>query len=247
MKKLFCTLFFLSIFFNLFSQEEKIKITDDIELIKLSDDVYLHRSYFQTTNFGKVGANGLILIEDEKGLLIDTPWNNEQTEILYNWVRDSLNTQIESIIATHWHDDCIGGLNFLKSKGVKSYANQMTIDIARSKNLPISQQGFSDSLYIQFEGLPVNCFYFGAGHSSDNILVFLPTENILFGGCCIKDMSANDLGNLEDADTEMWPHTIEKIKNRFPNVLMIIPGHGEVGGKELIQHTANLLKNFRDK
>ena len=234
---------FVYTFPNLIAQE-KTRIAEDIEIIKLSNEVYLHVSYFQTTNFGKVGANGLILIKNGKGLLIDTPWNDQQTNALYRWVNDSLNTSIDTFIATHWHEDCIGGLAFLESKGIKSYANQMTIDIAKEKNLPIPQKGFADSLRIEFQGIPVDCFYFGGGHSTDNILVSLPNENILFGGCCIKDMNATNLGNLEDADIISWPLTMEKIMGRFSNTSLIVPGHGKIGNTELIRHTIDLLNEY---
>lgn len=63
-------------------RHDTIRISDDIDLIKLSDNVYLHISYLQTKTWGKVGANGLLLIKNGEALMIDTPWNNKQTEKL---------------------------------------------------------------------------------------------------------------------------------------------------------------------
>ena len=52
-------------------------------------------------------------------------------------------------VITHWHGDCLGGLAYLQTKGVKSYANQMTIDIARKEKLPVPDYGFTDSLTVR--------------------------------------------------------------------------------------------------
>lgn len=243
MKRKLLTIVFVSLIAILpIMAQHKITISDDIDAIKLSDDVYLYRSYFQTQSFGKVGGNGLILIKNDEALMIDTPWNNRQTEEIFNWIQDSLRATVKTLIVTHWHDDCMGGLEYLKTKGVDSYANQMTIDIAKDKGLSVPQQGFVDSLEIDFQDIPVECYYLGRGHSTDNIVVWLPTEDILFGGCCIKDMSSKDLGNLADADVKAWPSTIRKITKKFSKVKIIVPGHGAIGGSELMQHTQQLLK-----
>lgn len=137
----------------------------------------------------------------------------------------------------------MGGLSYLKSKEVKSFANQKTINIANEKDLPVPQYGFSDSLTIHFQDIPVECYYLGGGHTIDNILIWLPTEDILFGGCCIKDLNSINLGNLSDADIAAWPVTMQKIKEKFTEPKIVIPGHGAVGGCELIQHTIELLEN----
>ncbi|WP_029904071.1 subclass B1 metallo-beta-lactamase [Prevotella sp. 10(H)] len=222
--------------------QNKIIVSDNLEITKLSDNVYLHKSFLVIENYGKIGANGLLLVEDGKALMIDSPWNDNQTEELYNWLKDSLNTTITTFIPTHWHEDCMGGLGYLQTKGVSSYTNLMTIDIAKEKNLPIPQHGFDHSLFLDFHGIPVECTYLGGGHSTDNIVVWLPFENILFGGCCIKDINSTNLGNLSDADVEAWPSTMRKMIDKFPNAKIVVPGHGPTGGTELMRHTLQLLE-----
>ena len=139
----------LSTFSLCFAQKkETIRLSEDISLVKLTDKVYQHVSAFQTEEWGKIKANGVLLIDKGKALMLDTPWNNEQTEKLYTWLADSMNVKVTAIIPNHWHGDCMGGLTYLHSKGVKSYANQMTIDIAREKGLPVPQQGFKDTLTV---------------------------------------------------------------------------------------------------
>ena len=85
-------------------------------------------------------------------------------------------------------------------------------------------------------------FYPGAGHSRDNIVAYLPGSKVLFGGCFIKAADARNLGNVRDGDAGAWPGSLKALRERFPNAEIVIPGHGEVGGPELIEHTMNLLK-----
>jgi len=72
------------------SNSGSIKISDDIDLFKLSDNVYIHVSYVNTPKYGRVGANGLIFIDKHEAFLFDLPWTNIQTKNLYSWITDSI-------------------------------------------------------------------------------------------------------------------------------------------------------------
>lgn len=167
-----------------FAQEYKrIRICEDLELIKLSEHAYVHVSWENSPVYGRFSSNGLIYLQDEEGYLLDTPATDALTKTLVDWVADSLKTKITGFVPNHWHSDCLGGLHYLQTIGVNSYAHQATIDIARSKGLAVPAHGFRDSLTLQLKGNPIQCYYLGAAHSMDNIVVWLPEEKILFAGC----------------------------------------------------------------
>jgi len=232
---------FLAVSLSAQTDNIQIKVSDDIYLEKLSDRAYLHVSYQQTADWGKVSANGFLLIEDGEAFMFDTPWNDQQTEILYNWLAEAMNIKVVAIIPNHWHEDCMGGLAFLHSKGVRSYASQITINIAQEKGLPVPQQGFDEFMGLNLNGIEILCYYPGAGHAIDNIVVWIPSEKILFPGCMVKDLTSQGLGNVVDGDVNAWPGTIDKVIKRFPNAYLVIPGHGKPGGTEILTHTRNLL------
>jgi metallo-beta-lactamase class B len=117
----------------------------------------------------------------------------------------------------------------------------MTIEEAKKRNLPVPANGFADSLHLELAGKPIKCWYPGGGHTKDNIVVWLPDENVLFAGCMLKEMKSKTLGNLADADIKSWPGTIEKVIRKYKNVEIVIPGHGLWGGPELLKHTRELL------
>jgi len=219
------------------TNSKTIDICSDINVIEISKNVYVHVSYSVFPKFGRFPSNGVIYIKNGKAFLFDTPANDSLTKILVSWLTDSMKVRIIGFIPNHWHTDCMGGLKYLQSLEIPSYANQKTIDIAKTKNLPIPIRGFTDSLSIPFEQNIIKCYFLGAGHSEDNIVIYLPSENILFAGCMVKDIYAKGLGNTEDANLTDWPKTIDNVIAKFPNAKVVIPGHGEFGGLELLHHT----------
>ena len=220
---------------------QNIKVSDDIELIRLSPKAYLHVSVSEMEGFGKVSSNGLILVDNGQAFLFDTPATNGQTQTLIAFIADSLNAKVSGFVPNHWHNDCMGGLEYLNQQGVKSYAHEKTVEIAKKEGLPLPEQKFKDSLSLKLNNTVIDCYYLGSGHSSDNIVVWIPSEKILFPGCMIKDIHSRTLGNTSEANVDEWLKTIQKVIEKFPTAEIVIPGHGQVGGKELLVHTLNLL------
>jgi metallo-beta-lactamase class B len=220
---------------------KKIVVNADMELIPISANAYMHVSRSVIPSFGVVSSNGLIYASKGKAFLFDTPDSNEQTRQLVRWIEDSLHLVVAGFIPNHFHADCMGGLEYLQSKHIPSFANQQTIDIAQKKGLPLPDFGFRDSLKLYLNGKVIACYYLGAGHTKDNIVVWIPSEKILFAGCMVKEMKATTKGNIADADTNAWPTTIKKVMQKFPNAKIVIPGHGDAGGRELLQHTLNIV------
>jgi metallo-beta-lactamase class B len=241
MKKFLLFLFILQT--SLFPQSDyrTIKISPDIELIKLTDNAYVHVSYAELPKFGRFPSNGLVFINGKEAFLFDTPVTDSLTKNLVTWITDSLKIKIVGFLPNHWHSDCMGGLGYLQSRGIASYANQMTIDIARDKKLPLPEHGFKDSLQLHLGDKIIQCYYLGAAHALDNIVVWLPSELILFAGCMVKSLSSKDVGNISDGDFASYPGTIDKLSKKFPNAKIVIPGHGSIGGLDLIAHTKALL------
>lgn len=220
---------------------EHIKISADLELVRLTPNAWLHVSYAEIAGFGRVASNGVIFSNGREAFLFDTPATDAQTKELVTWLKDSLKLKITGFVPNHWHSDCMGGLGYLQAQGIPSYAGQKTIEVARENHLPVPGHSFRDSLQLSLGGLPIDCYYLGAAHSLDNIVVWLPTEQILFAGCMVKSMNAKDLGNTADGDLVAYPKTIDNLRQKFPAAKIVVPGHGDPGGPELIEHTRALL------
>jgi metallo-beta-lactamase class B len=219
-----------------------IKISDDLQLVALTENTWLHVSYVNMPGIGRVSANGLIYINGTEAFLFDTPWNDAMTRSLVNWLRDTMKLKITGFIPNHWHNDCMGGLAYLQGQKIDSYSNWLTAVIAGSKNLPVPAHTFRDSLQLTLGDKHIYCYYPGPAHTTDNIVVWIPAEKILFAGCMVKSYDATDLGNTADGNLKAYPGTIEKVIKKFPEAEIVIPGHGKPGGKELLVHTLSLAR-----
>lgn len=243
MKTLFFFILTIVICIEAFTQDlyKRIRVNNDIELIMLSENAYVHVTTADMPPFGRFPSNGLLLKDGIKAILFDTPVTDSLTEQLIDYVKDSLKLQVVSFAPNHWHNDCMGGLKYLQSINVETYGNKQTIDIGRSKGLPVPQNGFSDSLILKVGSNEAYCYYLGAGHTLDNIVVWVPSEQILFAGCMVKEMSSKGLGNIADADLKAWPVTLNKVLVKFYSAKIVIPGHGKIGSLELIKHSISLF------
>ncbi|MBU1012071.1 MAG: subclass B1 metallo-beta-lactamase [Bacteroidetes bacterium] len=251
-KKVFCFLLVIVIGFlainPIFGQtKQRIDINKDIQLHYLQDSIYVHVTWDSIENFGRFSSNGMIIIKKGQAIMIDTPMDNDKTEKIATYLKDSLNVDLVKLIIGHFHDDCLGGLGYIQSKEIESVANSRTIDLCKKNNLLIPSTSFSDSLMIDFNGEKLICRYFGAGHSPDNITVWIPSNKILFGGCLVKSANSRGLGNLSDAVVKDWDSTIKKIIINYPEIRTIVPGHGDIGDIELLYHTIRLVEIERTK
>lgn len=212
----------------------------NLTIIKLSENVYQHISYLQTDDFGKVPCNGMIVVDNGEAAVFDTPTDAESSKELIEFLL-SRNLKIKSVTATHFHEDCIGGLDEFHKIGVPSYANKMTIDLLKeeTKNIPQNEIGKEFTLKVGNKKVFLN--YFGEGHTKDNIVAYFPDEKILFGGCLLKEMDATK-GYLGDANENAWSETLTKLKEKYPDIQTVIPGHGERGGMELVDYTITLFQ-----
>ncbi len=211
--------------------------SENLKIEKISEHIFRHISYLDTNDFGKVSCNGMIYFNKNKAIVFDTPTNDEASAELINWLGEK---DIEAVVVTHFHADCLAGLKEFHSNGIKSYASNKTIELAKANNYVLPQNGFDKKLEINIGSEIVLTKYFGQGHTIDNVIGYIPSQKAMFGGCLIKRLDAGK-GNLEDANTVDWPITVATIKKEFPEVEVIIPGHGKNGGIELLDYTIELF------
>jgi metallo-beta-lactamase class B len=183
----------------------------------------------------------MIVINEGEALVFDTPANDEASLELINWLEKEREVEVTGVVATHFHWDCLGGLNEFHTKGIPSYASDKTIELAKSEGYPIPENGFKKKLTLKAGNLQVINQFLGEGHTKDNFVAYVPSDKVLFGGCMIKEMGAGN-GFLGDANLEAWPNTVRKVKTTFPNSQLIIPGHGKVGGVELLDYTVRMFE-----
>lgn len=216
--------------------------TETLIITQVAKNSFVHTSFKQTNDFGNVPCNGLVVTTGNEAIVFDTPSDDATTLELIKWISETRKLTINAVVATHFHDDSLGGLKAFHDKGVPSYGYSKTIELAKKTEFAPPQNGFADSLTLKVGKKKIIAKFFGEGHSKDNIVGYFAEDKILFGGCLIKELNAGK-GYLGDANVAAWSGTVDKIKKAFPKVKIVVPGHGETGDKELLDFTSRLFRN----
>ena len=223
------------------TEYKEIYKSETLLINQISQHTYQHISFLDVKDFGKVPCNGMIVVCNNEAVVFDTPCYNETSFELINWITKSLNCKITAIIPTHYHVDNLGGLEEFHKCEIPSFANNKTIQIAKEYGYSVPENGFDKYMELKVGEEKIYIDFLGEGHTCDNIIGYFPMENIMFGGCLIKEYGSGK-GNLEDANTIDWPETVREVKKKYPKVKKIIPGHGKTGGVDLLDYTINLFE-----
>lgn len=219
---------------------KEVYSSDSLKINQIDEHSYQHISYLKTESFGLVSCNGLVVVDGDEAIIFDTPTNNFAADELLKWLETSQGKVLKAVVVTHFHNDCLGGLETFHAAKVPSYASFKTIDLAKKENLGVPQNGFEKEKKLKVGKNFVDLSYFGEGHTKDNTVGYFPKDKILFGGCLIKEVGASK-GYLGDSNEKNWAKTVKSIKLRYPNIKTVVPGHGAVGGTELLDYTIELF------
>ena len=204
----------------------------ELEVEKIDEGVYLHTSYENYPSWGLVASHGLVFVDGKDAYIIDTPATVKDTEVLVQWI-NAQGFKPKASISTHFHDDSTIGIAYLNSKSVPTYASAQTNDLLSKEGAAQATQSFKKNPYWLLKN-KIEAFYPGAGHTPDNLVVWLPKQKILFGGCFVKP---EGLGNLSHAVIADWPASAEKLINRYGDAKIVVPGHGNIGDASLLEKT----------
>lgn len=216
-----------------------------LEITEIQSGVYLHKSYNDVKGFGLVSSNGLIIIEDDKAFIVDTPWSTKDTAILVDWIKDK-NYQLLGSVSTHSHEDRAAGIHWLNRQEIPTYASSLTNEILTKAGKAIANNTIQDVNAVLADGM-MTTFYPGAGHAVDNIIVWLPKLKILFGGCLVKSMASKSLGYTGEAYLDKWSDSVTILQQKYSDAMLVVPGHGKPGDLKLLAHTKKLVKRSLKK
>jgi len=220
-----------------------------VTLSRLTDTLYISQDdYFAR-------ENSLVYIGPEHITIIGATWTPATAKELHQAIQAISNKPVTEVIDTNYHPDRAGGNLYWSSVGCDIHASEKTYELMKTEWDNIvrwTQQSYPDypriplvlpmQLHIEIGKLQdgkVIMLYLGPTHTEDGIFVYFPEEQVLYGGCILK----NFLGNLEFANLEEYPKTLQKLKDLELPIQTIIAGHGKaVHGPELIDHYLRLLE-----
>ena len=224
------------------AQQPETDLTQRVWVRPLSQHTWLVRSISKLGEFGDVESNALLVVGEKESVLIDTPATNEQTAVVLDWAEQKLRRPVRHLIATHWHEDRMGGIDVVEKRGIETYSIARTIELARQHGLRTPKQELRAEESLALAGVKLEAFYPGHGHTVDNIVVWVPSDRVLHGGCFVKSAASRTLGNLKEISVPEWRKGVAVVRQRYPQASVVVPGHGAAGGQELLAHTAELLE-----
>lgn len=204
----------------------------NLKVEKLDEGVYVHTSFEEVNGWGIVTKHGLVVLVNTDAYLIDTPFTAKDTEKLVNWFVER-GYKIKGSISSHFHGDSTGGIEWLNSQSIPTYASELTNELLKKDGKVQAKNSFSGVSYWLVKN-KIEVFYPGPGHTPDNVVVWLPEKKILFGGCFVKP---DGLGNLGDANLEAWPKSAKLLMSKYSKAKLVVSSHSEIGDESLLRRT----------
>lgn len=218
--------------------------SSEIEIREIRPGIWVHTSYYTYPGGLRFPSNGLIVREGDGLLLVDTAWGELRSVELLDRIEREIGLPVRRAIVTHAHYDRIAGVDALERNEVEVLAHPMVQKLTAAQGTPVPDDTLAGlaapGAAVRIGSVEV--FYPGAGHAPNNLMVWVPEQHVLFGGCAVRSSSSAFLGNLADADVASWPEAIRRAQARYPEAEVVVPGHGDVGGPELLRHTLRLLE-----
>ncbi|AGL46523.1 subclass B1 metallo-beta-lactamase IMP-9 [Pseudomonas aeruginosa] len=237
MSKLF--VFFMFLFCSITAAGESLP---DLKIEKLDEGVYVHTSFEEVNGWGVIPKHGLVVLVNTDAYLIDTPFTAKDTENLVNWFVER-GYRIKGSISSHFHSDSTGGIEWLNSQSIPTYASELTNELLKKDGKVQAKYSFSGVSYWLVKK-KIEVFYPGPGHAPDNVVVWLPENRVLFGGCFVKPYG---LGNLGDANLEAWPKSAKLLMSKYSKAKLVVPSHSDIGDSSLLKLTwEQTVKGFNE-
>ena len=208
----------------------------------------IHENFFVYTTYKTLGdypfpSNSMYVITDSGAVLIDTPWDSSQVLQLIDSIRIKHNSGIWFCVATHSHADRTAGLGVLNRLGIKTISTEFTNILCLQNQEQAANTICPNDTIFNLGNTTMELFYPGRGHSPDNIVLWFPTEKILYGGCLLKSLENISIGNVADANIPEWEYSLMNVMDRYPDPRIVIPGHFKFGDGSLLQHTLGIVKS----
>jgi len=191
------------------------------------DNLHLIRNQF--------AGNITVISGDEGVVLIDTKMAADHDGIV-NFVREVTDAPIKYVINTHMHPDHAGGNVPMLDIGAALISSENARNVMLEQNIAgPANITLRDSLRLWLDDMPIDLYYFGRGHTNGDIVVHLPTEDVIIMGDLFALWGPYEavIDYASGASLRDWPGTLERaLALDFETV---IPGHSGVTDRATVE------------
>lgn len=242
MRTIILTIAFIFSLTRIFGQAEEAKL----KISHLTGDFYIYTTY-NTYEESKVPANGMYLVTNNGVVMFDTPWDTTQFQPLLDSIKLKHNKRVVMCFATHWHSDKTAGLEYYRQQGVKTYTTVLTDELSKRNNKKRAEFLMAKDTVFTVGQFSFETYYPGQGHTADNIIIWFKKEKILYGGCLVKGVDAENLGYLGDANVTEYASTLKKVQKKCRKPTFIIIAHSDWKNINSLKHSLMMAKELKKK
>ena len=210
----------------------------ELTLVPVKDNIYMIR------NMG--AGNITILVGQKYVILIDAKFPMDHDGIM-KIVGSVTKLPVRYVINTHMHPDHAGGNPAMQMIGADVIASENGRRIMAERQAPgLANIAIRDYLRIYLDDLPLDLYYFGRGHTDNDIVIYLPTKKMLIAGDlfalygpyrAVIDYTAG--GSLRD-----WTRTLERVLQLDFDA--VIPGHSGLTDRKNVEGYKAYLTSTQD-
>jgi cyclase len=229
-------------------------------MIQLSDHLVVETDFLWANVGAAITESGIVLLACPVRPTDSQKWQKEVG------VLSPLGIQF--LISTDYHGDHVTGASFvenctfiapqlvydqiLQTKGRDSFSKRIFTETLRDQGhsdeaaaieaavVPLPQICFDDNLYLHLPPLTFEIRRFG-GHTPACSLIYIPEEKVVFAGDIVIE---SPCPGMRDANVDDWLMALDWIED-MP-VDQIVPGHGNIGGKEIVGKLGSYLTDIRE-
>lgn len=206
-----------------------------------------HNVFVETEN---LGSNNTMIVTSRGIVLVDSPY--KPTDAV-KWQKEvDAKGEVLYLINTDHHPDHTSGNFFLKGEVIAHEGtrkqlmmnppNKELLGFFDPQGIPLLNEfswrlptiTLNDRMTIHLDEVTLEIFHL-KGHTSNNIMVYIPEQKILITG---DNVNNGGLPSFEDQCIVEQRKTFEIIKGM--DIELIVPGHGDVGGKEIVEAYSQL-------
>lgn len=245
-------IYFLIIVFGLFfpsaifAEQVVTKITEDI---------------FTITKGSLVDSNTTFIVSEEGVLVVDTRTNPDEALKVLLEIRKVTSKPIKYVVNTHFHGDHVFGNQIfaeasaiIAHENVRSFLEEKTgiehLDVFKKLGTPgledtriiLPNLTYQKGLNIAFGKFTLELRHLGKGHTNSDTIIYIPEEKILIAGDLVFNQKIPFAAHAYISEWIKRVDYLEKMDARI-----VIPGHGDVGDKEIIRKMKQYLTELKNE
>jgi len=233
---------------------------DGFQADKISNHVYVIHGPLELPNEANEGfMNNPAFIVTEKGVVVIDPGSSVHTgNMLLREIRKITDMPVIAVFDTHVHGDHWLGNDAIQRAypDADIYAHHKTISMIDNgegqswldlmhdmtkgatdgTNIVNAKDALKGGEDLSIGGHQFQIIHYGQAHTVTDIMIMYKKDNVLFTG---DNVTNKRIIRMVDASFKGSIETIEKAKSLQPAI--VVPGHGETGGTELLDNYHSYL------